>query len=463
MAKTYDLTQGKVSRLILSFYFPMLFTNLLQQIYSIADTAIVGKGLGDNSLAAVGNMASLTFLIIGFSLGLTNGFSVTIAQSFGAKDYSSMRRAIASSIKLSAVITVLLTTVSMIFLKDVLILLDTDSAIIGESLTYGYIIFGGLITTIAYNLSASVLRALGDSKTPLIAIIASSVINIGLNSITVFVMHTGVEGPAWATIIAQAVSAMICILRLTKIEIVHLSHEDFTTDLSMYGRLLKNGTAMALMNSITAVGSMVIQYFVNGLGLAYTAAYSACSRYINLFMDPACTAGFTMSAFTSQNYGAGKYSRIREGLKVCLIIATVSYAALGSVMVFLPETISGFMLNEQESIAIAAQFLPICGIALFAVDYLFVFRSGVQGMGFPLVPMCSGIAEMVMRIVVIVCFIGSLGFRATAFASAAAWIAALIMNGCAFMVYLRRKLREEEHKNEDSHSTSTHRRIRAKA
>lgn len=444
MTRTYDLTQGKVSKLILAFFFPMLLTNLLQQIYTIADTAIVGKGLGDDALAAVGNMSSLTFLVIGFSIGLTNGFSVTIAQNFGAKDYNKLRKAIASSIKLAVVITVILTAISVIFLKKTLILLDTSNVIINDSLLYGYIIFGGLFSTISYNLCASVLRALGDSKTPLMAIIASSIINVALNSITIFVMKTGVEGPAAATIIAQLASTYICFRKLRQISIIHLVKEDFGTDYSMYGNLLKNGIAMALMNSITAVGSMVVQYFVNGLGLAYTKAYSVCMRYLNLFMDPACTAGFTMSAFASQNYGARKYSRIKEGLKVCLGIAMVSYVLLGSVMVFFPETIAGFMLNGEEPIAIAAQFLPICGITLFGVDFLFVFRSGVQGMGYPFIPMCSGILEMLMRIIVIVLFVSSLGFKATAYANSAAWIAALLLNAVAFVVILRRKLREDD-------------------
>lgn len=447
MTRTYDLTQGKVSKLILTFFFPMLLTNLLQQFYTIADTAIVGKGLGDNALAAVGNMSSLTFLIIGFSIGLTNGFSVTIAQNFGAKDYNKLRKAIASSIKLAVVITVILTAISILFLKKTLILLDTSDVIIKDSLLYGYIIFGGLFSTISYNLCASVLRALGDSKTPLTAIIASSIINVVLNSVTIFVMKTGVEGPAAATIIAQIASTYICFRKLRQISIIHLVKDDFKTDYSMYGNLLKNGIAMALMNSITAVGSMVVQYFVNGLGLAYTKAYSACLKYLNLFMDPACTAGFTMSAFASQNYGAKKYSRIKEGLKVCLGIAMISYVLLGSVMVFLPETIAGFMLNGEEPIAISAQFLPICGITLFAVDFLFVFRSGVQGMGYPFVPMCSGILEMLMRIVVIVLFVSRFGFRATAYANSAAWLAALLLNAAAFVVILRRKLRES-----DSHS-----------
>ena len=442
MAQTYDLTSGKVSKLILTFYFPMLFTNLLQQVYTMADTAIIAKGLGDNATAAVGNMASLTFLIIGFSTGLTNGFSVSVAQNYGAKDYSGLRRAIASSIKLAVGITVLLTACSVLVLKDILILLKTDPAILHDSLLYGYIIFGGLVTTIAYNMCAAILRALGDSKTPLIAIIASSVINVALNSITVFLMHTGVEGPAAATLIAQIVSALICYRKIRRIEIIQLTLDDFSRDVKMYVNLMKNGIAMALMNSITAVGSMVVQYFVNGLGLAYTSAYSICMRYLNLFMDPACTAGFTMSSFASQNYGAKKYSRINEGLKVCLAIAFLTYLVFGSVMVFMPETIAGFMLNESERIAIAVRFLPIYGVMMFAVDFLFIFRSGVQGMGFPFIPMCSGILEMIMRVVVVVACIEPLGFEATAYAGIAAWVAALLLNAGAYVVIIRRKLKE---------------------
>lgn len=442
MAQTYDLTKGRVSRVILSFYFPMLFSNLLQQVYTMADTAIIAKGLGDNATAAVGNMSSLTFLIIGFSMGLTNGFSVTIAQRYGAKDYDGLRRAIASAIKLAVGITVLLTAGSVIFLRDILELLKTDPRIMPDSLLYGYIIFGGLVATIAYNLCGAVLRALGDSKTPLLAIIASSIINVALNSITIFLMHTGVEGPAAATIIAQVVSVGICFRKLRRVGVIRLTMADFARDVRMYLDLMKNGIAMALMNSITAVGSMVVQYFVNDLGLAYTSAYSICMRYLNLFMDPACTAGFTMSSFASQNYGAKQYGRIREGLKVCLAIALVTYLIFGSVMVFLPETIASFMLNESDRIAIAVRFLPICGAMMFGVDLLFVFRSAVQGMGFPLIPMCSGILEMIMRVVVVVFGIGPFGFEATAYAGAAAWIAALLLNAGAYFVLIRRKERE---------------------
>ena len=253
MAKANDLTQGKVSSLILKFYFPMLLTNMLQQMYNIADTAIVGKGLGDNALAAVGNMSSLTFLIFGFSMGLANGFSVITAQSFGAKDYSKLRRSVASSAILCFIIAAALTALSTAFLKPVLHLLRTDEAIMHDGLVYGYFIFGGLIATIAYNLCSCILRALGDSKTPFVAIIISTIVNIFLDTFCIFVLKTGVEGAAIATIFSQVVSAAICFRRIRKIDVLNITKEDFRGNGALYGELFSNGLPMALMNSITAV------------------------------------------------------------------------------------------------------------------------------------------------------------------------------------------------------------------
>ena len=256
----------------------------------------------------------------------------------------------------------------------------------------------------------------------------------------IFVLKTGVEGAAIATIFSQIVSAFICWLRIRRIDVLNITKEDFKGNGSLYAELFKNGLPMALMNSITAVGCMVIQYFVNGLGVAYTTAYSACSKFINLFMQPACTAGFAMSAFTSQNYGARKFSRIREGLHVCLAIATISYVILGSVMIFFPTYLAKIMVTGTEPIRIAGTYLPICGIFLFAVDFLFVFRNGCQGFGKPLVPMISGIAEMALRIGVIALFINVIGFRATAYAEASAWIGALILNMASFEHTLNKSL-----------------------
>ena len=439
MSSTLDLTEGKPSKLILRFFFPLLVTNSLQQLYTFADTAIVGKGLGDDSLAAVGNMSSLCFLIIGFSMGLSNGFSILIAQSFGEKNFPRLRRLLALSVNLAVLITVILTAFSMVFLRTILGLLRTDPSIIEESLSYGYILFGGLAATITYNLSAAILRSLGDSKTPLKAIIVSSIMNITLNCVFIFVFRWGVIGAAAATIISQVFSGAICLNRLRKIEFLSLTREDFKSSPKMYFELLGNGVPMALMNSITAVGCMVVQYFVNGLGVAFTSAYSACSKFLNMFMQPAATAGVAMSSYTSQNYGAKRFDRIKEGLKVCLTISVVAYIIFGSAMTFFPRALARLILTGDEQVGYAAQFLPMCGVMILAVDMLFVIRNGVQGMGFPVIPMVSGIAEMFLRIGAIVLLINELGFRATAVAEIFAWVGALIINAAAFIVIFARE------------------------
>lgn len=439
MAQTYDMTKGKTTPTVLKFFFPMFCTNMLQQIYTTADTAIVGKGIDDLALAAVGNMGSISFLIFGFAMGLTNGFSVSIAQAFGAKEYEKLRHSIAASLCLAGLIALVLTAAGNYFLKFILELIQTDADIMPNGLIYGHILLGGIAVTISYNLCSSILRALGDSKTPLFAIVISSALNILLDLLLICVWKTGVGGAAAATVASQFVSTLVCLRKLRKIDIIRLSREDFQKNGKYFSQLLWNGVPLALMNSITAVGCMTVQYFVNGLGVIYTTAYSACSRFINLFMQPACTAGFTMSAFTSQNYGAGEYGRIREGLKACMGIALITYLVLGSAMVLFPRQLAGLMINGEDAITLAAtQFFPVCGVMLFAVDFLFVFRSGVQGMGKPIIPMISGIVEMVMRISIILIFVPQIGFRATAFAEVCAWTGALLLNIAAFLFVMHK-------------------------
>lgn len=445
-----DFTTGKPSSLILSFYWPLLMTSMLQQFYNFADTWIVGKGLGDNALAAVGNMGSLFFLIVGFSFGIANGFGVLIAQSYGAGNMEALKHRMAGVIELGIVISLLLSAFSVAFLPHALRLLQTDEIIMGDSLKYGYIIFGGLSTGICYNISAAVLRALGDSKTPLKAIVISSVLNITLNAFFIFGMGMGVEGVAIATIVAQIVSAAFCIYRLSKIPVIHLKKEHFVNENKIFLELLANGLPMAFMNSITAVGCMVVQYFVNGYGVVYTAAYAACSKYLNLFMNPASTAGNAMSAYTSQNYGAGKFVRIKEGLNVTLTITAVSYVVLGSLMVFFPEFLARILLRGSAQIRLACMFLPRCGIMMIFVDVLFVVRNCVQGMGKPMLPMASGILEMFLRIFVISFLMSRLGFKATAYAEISAWIGALSVNGYALYKYLTPLVRSEKSEADES-------------
>ncbi|MBQ3968462.1 MAG: MATE family efflux transporter [Lachnospiraceae bacterium] len=442
--KVTDLTKGKPLKLILSFYWPLLLTSMLQQFYNFADTWIVGKGLGDDALAAVGNMGSLFFLIVGFSFGIANGFGIMIAQSYGAGDMEELKHRLAGIIELGIIIALWLTLLSVIYLPTVLRLLRTDELIFEDSLRYGYVIFGGLASAICYNISAAVLRALGDSKTPLKAIIVSSVVNVSLNSLFIFGFHMGAEGVGIATICAQVISAAFCISRLKKISFIKLEKRHFKNGANVFLDLLKNGLPMALMNSITAVGCMVVQYFINGYGVVYTAAYAACSKYLNLFMNPASTAGSAMSAYTGQNYGAREYGRIKEGLKVCLGISACAYLLLGSLLVFVPSMLAGILLSGTEQIELVCGFLPKCGAMLIFVDFLFVFRSAVQGMGKPLLPMISGIAEMIIRIFIISFFMERIGFDAAAYAEIGAWVGACLINAFALMAFLAPFFRKKQ-------------------
>lgn len=436
MNQNNDLTEGDVSVKLLGFFFPMLLTNLFQQIYSVADSAIVGKGLGDNALGAVGNLSSLSLLIIGFSMGMTGGFAVIIAQNYGSGNMKAVRKSIALSVKLSVVMTIILTITGCILLKPLLVVMQTDKALISDGLKYGYIILGGLAATVTYNLCSSILRSLGDSKTPFLAIIISSAVNIALDYLFIFIFNTGVEGAAAATIFAQGLSAFICFIKIEHTSNLSFRKEDFTRDKETFLLLLKNGIPMALMNSITALGCMVVQRYVNNCGTEYTSAYSVCSKYLNLFMLPSLTAGFAISAFVSQNYGAGKFKRIRQGIRVCVCIALVSYILLGSVMILLPRQLAGFMLNENETISLTAEYLKICGAGLILINLLFVYRNVVQGMGHPLIPMLSGFAEMILRIPAIILLLPGIGFQATAYAELIAWIGALFLNIVGFDYYV---------------------------
>ncbi|MCR5632933.1 MAG: MATE family efflux transporter [Eubacterium sp.] len=449
--KIIDFTIGKPSSLIMRFFWPLLLTSMLQQLYSFVDVMIVGKGLGDNAFAAVGNMGSLFFLIVGFTFGLANGFGVLIAQSFGAKNYQQLCQRLGCTIHLSIGLSVVLTSLSILILPSALRLMNTDPSLMPDCLKYGYIVFGGVSMAISYNVSAAILRAIGDSRTPLKAIIISSIINLALDSFFIFTLGMGVEGAAIATVLSQFLSSLICISRIRKISFINLNSSHFRNSRQTYIDLFSNGLPMAFMNSITAIGCMVVQHNVNEYGVAYTTAYSACSKYLNLFMNPAATAGNAMSAYTSQNYGAREYNRIKDGLKVCLFISFITYILLGTVMVLFPRTLAGILIEGDAAMKLACDYLPICGMSLIFVDCLFVVRSGVQGMGHPVPTMWSGVLEMLLRIIVVYTFMGTVGFRAAAYAEICAWVGALLYNVMMFSKFLIPKLRGYEEPERRSH------------
>ncbi len=433
-----DMTKGNVSEKILGFFFPMLFTNILQQMYSVADTAVVGKGIGDSALAAVGIIAAVSLFITGFSMGLTNGFSVMIAQSFGCADYGKMRKTVRQSVSLCIITAVFLTLCSLLFIRQILIIMHTDSSILNDTLTYGRIIFGGTTVTIMYNMCSGILRAVGDSKTPFTAVIVSSAVNIFLDILFIFALHTGVAGAALATVSAQLVSVIICFAKLRRLDIMKYDKSDLVYDNKIIVLLLKNGLPMAFMNSITSVGCMAVQSYINRLGVDCTSAYSVCTKYLNLFMLPSITAGFTISAFIGQNYGAEKYERMRTGVRVGLKIVFASYILLGAAMSFFSYELAGFMLSGSTATKLTSEYLKLLGVTHIGVNCIFIFRSAVQGMGCAFVPMISGILEMMIRFTAIYFLMPHYGFISAAYADAAAWLGALAVNMTAYFVTIRK-------------------------
>lgn len=436
--KQTDFTEGKVRGVLLKFFFPMLLANILQQAYSFADMVIIGKCIGDNALAAVGNFTTISFFITGFAAGITNGFAVNISQAYGSKDSLLLKKALAASVKLSGLIAVILTFTGVLFLQNILVLMKTDKLILSDSMDYGYIIFAGLIATVAYNLFSSILRAFGDSKTPFLAICISAVLNIILDFVTIYIFDMGVSGPAFATVFAQGVSAVICFYRLRKTGNMKLCKSDFKRNIRLSAELLKNGVPMAFMNSVTSVGCIFVQGCVNGYGVVYTSAYSACNKYVNLFMLPGITSGFAVSSFTGQNFGAGKFLRIHDGVKFSCAIAIVSAVLLGVVMFVFPTELAEIMLTGSEAIEYTASFLRTFAVMLVLLNLFFVFRSCVQGLGKPLVPMLSGFVEMLLRIPTIFIGFKIIGFDAAAYAEGIAWIGALMMNVGAYVVWRKR-------------------------
>lgn len=438
MDRTNDMTEGRVSKKMLAFFFPMLFANILQQLYSVADIAIVGKGIGDNALAAVGIISTISLFIIGFSMGLTNGFSVVIAQSFGSANNVRTRKTVFQAVRLCIFIAVIMTAFSLIFLRKIIIIMNTDSLLLKDTLTYGYIIFGGLAVTIAYNLCSAMLRAIGDSTTPFRAILISSSINIILDIMLIFVFKTGIAGAAIATVSAQLISVIICITKIIRLDIMRYAEDKFSYDREICILLLKNGIPMALMNSVTAVGCMIVQSDINALGVDHSSAYSVCTKYLNLFMLPSITAGFTVSSFTGQNFGANKFDRIKEGVRTGLIITLVSYIILGLSMRLFSHELADFMLSSEKAAGFTADYLKILGFTLIGVNFIFVFRNAVQGMGCASVPMISGILEMLLRLAAVRMLIPSYDYFAVAYADAAAWAGALAVNIGAYAVLIKK-------------------------
>ena len=431
-----DMTTGSPFRLILGFAVPMLMGLLFQQFYSMVDTIIVGKYLGVSALASVGSTSSINFMIIGFCTGVCSGFSIPVAQRFGAGDHHGLRCFVANAGWLSAIFSAVMTVIVCFLCMDILRWMDTPDDIIQGAYDYIFIIFAGIPVTYLYNILAGIIRSLGDSRTPVYFLLLSSVINIFLDLFTILVMGMGVEGAAYATVISQAISGVLCFLYMrSHFPILRMTREERKFNLRMAKILCGIGVPMGLQYSITAIGSVILQTAVNGLGSLYVAAISAGNKLTLFFTCPFEALGATMATWAGQNVGAGKIDRVKEGVKYALLIGCVYAVAAFIILTLFSKYLALLFLDADEVSTIGNVSLFLFGNSLFYIALVFVnvVRFSIQGMGFSTFAILAGVFEMFARTFAGICLVPIFGYPAACFASPMAWIAADIFLVPAFL------------------------------
>lgn len=442
---TKDMTSGSPAKLIFGFAIPMFLGLLFQQFYSMVDTLIVGKFLGVNPLAGVGSTSSLNFMVLGFCMGVCNGFAIPVAQMFGAKEKHRLRRYVTNGAWLCIVFSIVMTLVVVAVCRPVLVLMQTPEEIFEYAYVYIVIVFWGIPCTFLYNILAAIIRSLGDSKTPVIFLAISSGINIVLDLVFVLVFDMGVEGPAIATVLAQGISGIICLFYMYRnFPVLHASRDEWKPELHYMGKLCFIGIPMGLQYSITAIGSLVLQTAVNGLGAMVVAGVTAAQK-INMFIScPIESLGQTMAPYAGQNMGAGKIDRIGKGLKSAVLMGWGV-----SIICFLIAVLFGKQLTllfvdagETEIIAYSYQFLLFCIGGYCLLTLVNTVRFTIQGMGFSVFAILSGIMEMIARILAATVVVQMIGFAGTCLAHPMAWLFADVFLIPAFF-WCRKKVAKQ--------------------
>ena len=407
---TKDMTTGSPVKLILFFSIPLLIGNIFQQFYSMVDTIIVGRFLGVKALAAVGSTGSMSFLILGFVLGLCSGFSVLISQKFGANDNEGLREAVASSIILSVIMAIIITIISIFTAKPLLHLMNTPNDIINDSYSYIVVIYAGTTAAFFYNM-------------------ISSILNIILDLVFIINFKMGVAGAAYATVIAQGVAGLLCLIYTSKkFSMLKLEKKHFIAGTKHFVNHLKIGIPMALQFSITALGVIILQAAINAFGSNVVAAHTAASKVEQLVMQPSITFGVTMATYCAQNLGAGNIERIKEGVKKCTMINIVIGLISGSILILFGEFfIKMFVSNADKSVIDTAKlYLTTVSIFFIPLSLIFVYRNTLQGMGYTFVPMMAGVYELLARTVVAFTLPAFIGYLGICIASPVAWFSASI-------------------------------------
>ena len=438
-----DMTAGSPLKLIVTFALPLMVGNIFQQMYTVVDTMVVGKALGVDALAALGATDWLYWMLLGMIQGVTQGFGILMAREFGAKQYESLRSVVGSSTSLSALSAALFLILGQLVAEPVLVLLNTPAEILDWSLLYLRIMFLGIPIVMTYNLLATILRSLGDGKTPLYAMILAALSNIVLDLLFVLVFRWGIAGAAAATLIAQGISSVYCLTKIRRIEFMRLKPSHFALKPAMAGRLLSLGSPMAAQNAIIALGGMIITAVVNGYGVAFIGGYTAANKLYGVLEIAATSYGYAMITYVGQNLGAAKIHRIKTGMRWAVTVALATSALIAAVMLALGQNIVGaFISGTPEEVAAATHFgvvyLSVMSICLPVLYILHVTRSAVQGMGNTVLPMVSGIAEFVMRTGGVLILPALMGENGIFIAEVLAWLGADLILVPSYFITLRK-------------------------
>lgn len=429
-AVQHDMTSGNPMRIILSFTIPIFIGNVFQQFYNMADAVIVGKFVGTKALAAVGSTGTIMFLIYGFVVGMTAGFTVLTAQKFGAGDMDAMRKTVAGASILSLIVGVLLTAGFMMFMRPWLEVMNTPEDIYADAYAYIMIISAGILAQMLYNLLASILRALGNSKVPLYFLILSAGLNIVLDLVLIIVFRMGAAGAAVATVISQGVSGILCFIYIVKkVPVLHMKRDDWRPTGSLLWTQIRIGIPMALQYSITAIGTMMVQSSVNILGSTQVAAFTAAGKIEQVVTQAYVAQGTTMATYGAQNMGAGNVARIRQGFKASTIIGVI-YAFIAAAFVMtVGKYMSYLFVSEDVEVIMESVdlYLKCIGVFFIPLAIVNIYRNGIQGLGYGLLPMMAGVAELIGRGVVAVIAAGHRSYLGVCLASPAAWVLASLL------------------------------------
>lgn len=438
-AKTNDMTTGSPVKLILAFAIPLFIGNIFQQIYNIADTMIAGYNLGDSAIAAIGATGSIYSLLMNFASGLNNGYGIIVAQAFGAKNQDKLKKSIAAMIVLDIAITVILTVLSLAFLTPLLRLISIPESIFSDAYAYIAIIIAGMLTTIAYNMFAGIMRAVGNSRTPLYFLIISCVINLTLDSLFIIGLGWGVEGAAWATVIAESFSALFSAAYVYgKYRDILPNRKHFHLDMPLLKEMASTGFAMGLMLCVVDIGSVIYQRAINGLGEMLIVSHTAARKLIGIMMMPLASIATAYSTFTSQNWGAGKTERIRQTLKKVMAME-VGWGLFSCVLMFLfGETAVCFLTGTSDSEVIANAVLSVRlhFICYPALGVLLALRTSLQAIGRKAAPVISSSFELIVKMLAGFWLIPLLGYLCVCLTEPVTWV---VCAGFLIIAYVKEK------------------------